>query len=87
MVEYRWAEGRNDRFAAIAAEFVRLKVDLIVTYGTAPSSRQKQATSLIPIVFAVAGDPVGAGLVASLARPGGNVTGLSAQQPDLLVSD
>ena len=82
MVEYRWAEGRNDLFAAIAEEFARLNVDLIVTYGTAPVIAAKQATSVIPIVFAVAGDPVGAGLVASLARPGGNVTGLSAQQPD-----
>jgi putative tryptophan/tyrosine transport system substrate-binding protein len=81
-MEYRWAEGRNDHFAAIAAEFTRLNVDVIVTYGTAPVIAAKQATSVIPIVFAVAGDPVGAGLVASLARPGGNVTGLSAQQPD-----
>jgi putative tryptophan/tyrosine transport system substrate-binding protein len=81
-MEYRWAEGRNDHFAAIAAEFARLNVDVIVTYGTAPVLAAKQATSVIPIVFAVAGDPVGAGLVASLARPGGNVTGLSAQQPD-----
>jgi putative tryptophan/tyrosine transport system substrate-binding protein len=81
-IEYRWAEGRNDHFAAIAAEFARLNVDVIVTYGTAPVIAAKQVTSVIPIVFAVAGDPVGAGLVASLARPGGNVTGLSAQQPD-----
>jgi putative tryptophan/tyrosine transport system substrate-binding protein len=81
-IEYRWAEGRNEHFAAIAAEFARINVDVIVTYGTAPVIAAKQATSVIPIVFAVAGDPVGAGLVASLARPGGNVTGLSAQQPD-----
>jgi putative tryptophan/tyrosine transport system substrate-binding protein len=78
-IEYRWAEGRAERFAQIAAEFVRLKVDVIVTYGTAPTLAAKQATAVIPIVFAVAGDPVGTGLVASLARPGGNVTGLSGQ--------
>ena len=80
-IEYRWAEGRSERFAEIAAEFVRLKVDVIVTSG-AGSSAAKQATSVIPIVFAVAGDPVGTGLVASLARPGGNVTGLSLQRTD-----
>jgi putative tryptophan/tyrosine transport system substrate-binding protein len=81
-IEYRWAEGRNERFAEIAAEFVRLKVDVIVTAGTALVVAAKQATSVIPIVFAAAGDPVGTGLVASLARPGGNVTGLSVQQTD-----
>jgi putative ABC transport system substrate-binding protein len=82
-IEYRWAEGRNERFAEIAAEFVRLKVAVIVTSGTAPVIAAKQATSVIPIVFATAGDPVGNGLVASLARPGGNVTGLSLQTIDL----
>ena len=82
-IEYRWAEGRSERSAEIAAEFVRLKVDVIVTCGTAPVLAAKQATSVIPIVFAVAGDPVGTGLVASLARPGGNVTGLSIQATDL----
>ena len=82
-IEYRWAEGRSERFAEIAAEFVRLKVDVIVTSGTAAVVAAKQATSVIPIVFAAAGDPVGTGLVASLARPGGNVTGLSIQQTDL----
>ena len=82
-IEYRWAEGRYERFADIAAEFVRLKVDVIITSATAPVIAAKQATSVIPIVFAVAGDPVGSGLVASLARPGGNVTGLSLQQSDL----
>jgi putative tryptophan/tyrosine transport system substrate-binding protein len=82
VIEYRWAEGRNERFAEIAAEFVRLKVDVIVTYGTAPTLAAKQATAVIPIVFAASGDPVGTGLVASLARPGGNVTGLSGQQTD-----
>ena len=81
-IEYRWAEGRSERFAEIAAEFVRLKVNVIVTAGPAALAA-KQATSAIPLVFAVAADPVGSGLVASLARPGGNVTGLSLQQPDL----
>jgi putative ABC transport system substrate-binding protein len=81
-IEYRWAEGRNERAAEIAAEFVRLKVDVIVTQGTASVIAAKRATSVIPIVFATVGDPVGSGLVASLSRPGGNVTGLSAQQTD-----
>jgi ABC-type uncharacterized transport system substrate-binding protein len=82
-IEYRWAEGRTDRFDEIAAEFVRRKVDVIVTSATAAIVAAKQATSVIPIVFAAAGDPVGTGLVASLARPGGNVTGLSIQQTDV----
>jgi putative ABC transport system substrate-binding protein len=82
-IEYRWAEAHAERFAEIAAEFVRLKVDVIVTAGTAPVIATKQVTSVIPIVFATAGDPVGSGLVASLARPSGNVTGLSNQQTDL----
>ncbi len=86
-IEYRWAEGRDERFAEIAAEFVRLKVDMIVTSGNSAVVAAKQATSVIPIVFAVAGDPVGTGLVASLARPGRNVTGLSGQQPTPLASD
>jgi putative tryptophan/tyrosine transport system substrate-binding protein len=81
-IEYRWAEGRSERYAEIAAEFVRLKVDVIVTSGTAGVS-VKRATSTIPIVLAVANDPVGDGLVTSLARPGGNVTGLSVQAPEL----
>src|SRR5579872_1011889 len=81
-IEYRWAEGRTERLAELAAEFVRLKVDVIVTQGTLPALAAKQATSHIPIVFASAGDPVGTGLVASLARPGGNVTGLSSQMTD-----
>ena len=80
-IKYRWAEGRTERYAEIAAEFVRLQVDVIVTGGAAVPA-VKQATSVIPIVFAIAQDPIGAGLVASLARPGGNATGLSAQQPD-----
>ena len=81
-IEYRWAEGRSERAAEIVAEFVRLKVDVIVTSGTTNVVAAKEATSLIPIVFAAAGDPIGAGLVASLSRPGGNVTGLSQQQTD-----
>src|SRR5215470_9683555 len=82
-IEYRWGEGRDERFAEIAAEFVRLKVDVILTYATPSSLAAKKATAVIPIVFAAAGDPVGTGLVASLARPGGNITGLSIQQTDL----
>jgi len=82
-IEYRWAEGRSSRAAEIAAEFVRLKVGVIVVSGTPAILAAKQATSVVPIVFATAGDPVGSGLVASLARPGGNVTGLSLQQTDL----
>ena len=82
-IEYRWAEGRDERFAEIAAEFIRLKVDVILTYATPSSIAAKKATAVIPIVFAAAGDPVGTGLVVSLARPGGNVTGLSIQQTDL----
>ena len=81
-IEYRWSEGRPERVVEIAAEFVRLKVDVIVTFGSAVATA-KQATAVIPIVFTMAGDPVGGSLVASLARPGGNVTGLSVQQTDL----
>jgi putative tryptophan/tyrosine transport system substrate-binding protein len=82
-IEYRWAEGRFDRSPEIIADLLRLKVDLIVTHATANVVAAKQATSVIPIVFATVADPVGNNLVASLARPGGNVTGLSAQAPDL----
>jgi len=82
-IEYRWGEGRSERLAEIAAEFVRLKVGVIITAGTAAVIAAKQTTSVIPIVFGTAGDPVGTGLVASLARPGGNVTGLSNQSADL----
>jgi putative tryptophan/tyrosine transport system substrate-binding protein len=78
-IEYRWAEGSYKRAAEIAAEFVRRKVDVIVTASTPNTLATKQATSEIPIIFASAGDPVGSGLVASLARRGGNVTGLSIQ--------
>ena len=81
-IEYRWAEGRRERFDEIAAEFVRLKVDVIVTVGSAVPAVTK-ATSTIPIVFAIAVDPVGTGMVASLARPGGNVTGLTNQAAEL----
>jgi ABC-type uncharacterized transport system substrate-binding protein len=81
-IEYRWSEGRTERYAEIAAEFVQLKVDVIVTVGSAvPTVRQ--ATAVIPIVFAVAIDPVGSGLVASLANPGGNITGLSLEATNL----
>jgi putative ABC transport system substrate-binding protein len=82
-IEYRWAEGRSERYTEIGTEFVRLKVDVIVTVGTAVAAL-KQLTSAIPIVFAAATDPVGSGLVASLARPGGNVTGLSMQTTELV---
>jgi ABC-type uncharacterized transport system substrate-binding protein len=83
VIEYRWAEGRFDRTSEILAEFIRLNVDVLIMSGTANVIAAKRATSVIPIVFALAGDPVGTGLVASLARPGGNVTGLSVEGPDL----
>jgi putative ABC transport system substrate-binding protein len=82
-IEVRWGEGRSERFTQIAAEFVRLRVDVIVTGGNAALA-VKQATSVIPIVFAVAADPVGSGLVSSLARPGSNVTGLSMGSVDVV---
>ena len=81
-IEVRWTEGRSERFAEIAAELGRLKVAVIVTGGSAVPA-VKQATSVIPIVFAISGDPIGMGLVESLAQPGGNVTGLSSQATDL----
>jgi putative tryptophan/tyrosine transport system substrate-binding protein len=80
-IEYRWADGRGEREDEIAAEFVRLKVGVILTVG---GTSAKQATSDIPIVFAISSDPLGTGLVASLARPGGNITGLSIQSSDLV---
>ena len=83
-IEYRWAEGHFDRAPALIGELMRLKIDIIVTHGTPDVLAAKQATSEIPIVFAVAGDPVGNHLVTSLARPGGNVTGLSIQSPELV---
>jgi putative ABC transport system substrate-binding protein len=82
-IEVRWAEGRSERLDEIAAEYVRLKVDVILSHNTLPVLAAKQATSAIPIVFASAADPVGTGMVTSLARPGGNVTGLSSQSTDL----
>jgi putative ABC transport system substrate-binding protein len=82
-IEYRWAQGRDELYAEFAAEFVRLKVDVILTAGTDATIAVKKTTSEIPIVFAAVGDPVGTGLVASLAHPGGNVTGLSNEQVDL----
>ena len=82
LIEYRWGEGRADRYADLAAEFAGLKVDVIVTSGSAAMA-VKRATSVIPIVFATANEPVGSGLVASLARPGSNATGMSMQQTDL----
>jgi putative ABC transport system substrate-binding protein len=82
-IVYRWAEGRKESYAETAAEFIRLKVDVIVSFGAATPA-MKQATSVIPIVFTIDADPVGRSLVASLARPGGNVTGLSAQTNELV---
>ena len=83
VIEYRWAEGRNERMAEIAAEFVRAKADVIVAQGTQAALAAKNATAALLIVFALPGDPVGSGLVASLARPGGNITGLSSQAAEL----
>jgi putative tryptophan/tyrosine transport system substrate-binding protein len=82
-IEYRWAEGRFDRSPELIAELVGLKADVIVTHAPPNVIAAKRATSVIPIVFAAMGDPVGIGVVASLARPGGNVTGLSLQSADL----
>ena len=82
-IEYRWGEGRSERYAEIAAEFVRLKVDVILAGGTEAAIAAKQATSAIPIIFPTAGDPLGSRLVTSLARPGGNATGLSNLGTDL----
>ena len=84
MIEYRDAEGKLERFPALAAELVALKVDVIVAAGTPAALAAKQATRTIPIVFTAVGDPVTSGLVTSLARPGGNVTGLSILDPDLV---
>ena len=83
VIEYRWSDGDPNRAAEIAAEFVRMKVDVLVTAGTAPALALKNATVTIPIVVATMGDPLGTGLVTSLARPGANVTGLSVQQAEL----
>src|SRR4051794_21171104 len=83
IIEYRWAEGNYERFPALVAQLVALKVDAIVTAGTPAALAVQRATATIPIVMAAVGDPVGSGLVASLARPGGNLTGLTAIAPDL----
>jgi putative ABC transport system substrate-binding protein len=83
VIEYRWAEGKYERFPELIAELVALKVDIIVTAGTPAALAVKRAMVRIPLVMAAVGDPVGAGLVASLARPGGNFTGLTAIAPDL----
>jgi putative ABC transport system substrate-binding protein len=82
-IEYRWAEGSSDRAVELAAELARIKVDVIVTYANPIVLAAKQATATIPIVFAAAADPLGTGLVATLARPGGNITGLSVEATDL----
>ena len=82
--EPRFAEGKSDRLSASAAELVELKVDAIVTSGTPAALAAKHATRTIPIVMAQLADPVGAGLVSSLRRPGGNITGLTTQDPDLI---
>jgi putative tryptophan/tyrosine transport system substrate-binding protein len=83
VVEYRWADSNYQRLPALLAELINLNVDVIVTHGTPGITAAKAATSKIPIVIATVGDPVGSGLVASLARPGGNITGLSFFQPEL----
>lgn len=83
VIESRWAEGMSDRLPELAAELVRIKVDIIVTFQTPAAQAAKQATDTIPIVMAPAGDPVGTGLVASLARPGGNITGFSVATAEL----
>jgi len=83
VVEYRWQEGRHERLPDLVAELVQLRVDVLVPVGTQPSRAAKQATSTIPIVMAQVGDPVGSGLVASLARPGGNITGVSVLGHDV----
>jgi putative tryptophan/tyrosine transport system substrate-binding protein len=82
-IEYRWGEGCTERYAEIAAEFARLKVDVILAGGTEAAVAAKKATSTIPIIFPTAGDPIGSRLVVSLARPGGNATGLSNLGTDL----
>src|SRR5437016_3936774 len=83
VIEWRWAEGKFDRLPDLAAELVRLNVDVIVTGGSTSSGAAKEVTTTIPIVMAQVNDPVGSGFVASLARPGGNMTGLSTLVPEL----
>jgi len=82
-IEIRWAEGRTERYAEIAAEFAQLKLDAILTIGTPATLAAKQATSAVPIIFVAVNDPVAFGMVANLARPGGNMTGLSNQQHEV----
>jgi len=83
IIEYRWAEGRDDRLPALAADLVRLKVEMTVTQGTLATLEARKASAAMPIVFAVAGDPIAAGLVGSLTRPGGNVTGLAVMGSEM----
>ena len=83
MIEYRWAEGKYERFPTLIAELITLKVELIVTAGTPASLAVKKATTTIPLVMIAVGEPVGTGLVTSLARPGGNITGLTSIAEDL----
>ncbi len=83
VIDYRWAEGRNDRFPPLVAEAVRLKADVILTSGTPAALAAKDGTRTIPIVIAAMGDPIGSGVVASLARPGGNITGLASMSPEI----
>ena len=83
LIEYRWAEGKYERFPALIAELIAMKVDVMVTAGTPGSLAVKKAATSVPLVMVAVGDPVGVGLVASLARPGGNITGLSSIAPEL----
>src|SRR5947207_4301914 len=83
VIEYRWAEGNYERFPALVAELLAVPVDVIVTAGTPATLAVKKATSTVPLVMIAVGDPVGTGVVRSLARPGGNITGLSSIAPDL----
>src|SRR6266542_2124739 len=83
VIEYRWAEGKYERFPALIAELIALKVDVIVTAGTPASLAVKKATTSIPLVMVAVGDPVGSGLVPSLARPGGNLTGLTSMSSEM----
>ena len=83
LIEYRWAEGKYERFPALIAELIALKVDVIVTAGTPATLAVKKATTSVPLVMVAVGDPVGTGIVASLSRPGGNITGLTSISPEL----
>ena len=83
VIEYRWADGKYERFPALVAELIAAKVDVIVTAGTPAALAVKKVTTTVPLVMVAVGDPVGTGLVPSLARPGGNLTGLSSIAPDL----